>query len=233
MTSILNHFLELFFPRLCICCDTRLVKGEEYMCLGCLYKLPKTDHLEKIEKNKDSELEELFAGRFPFCHIAAFGYFVKGGYIQKIIHEIKYKNNPEFGFFIGVLCGKEMRKFNRFTDIDLIVPVPLHKSRLKKRGYNQSLLIAKGISSILGKQISEGNLIRKIDNPTQTKNLRFERWKNTEGIFDILDSSIFENKHILLIDDVITTGSTIETCAKLILQCHNSSISIYSAGFST
>jgi len=232
MTNILNHFFELFFPKVCICCDNRLVAGEKHLCFDCLYRLPKTDHLSKIHRNIDNKLEEFFAGRFPFVHIAAFGYFVKGGYIQKIIHEIKYRNNPEFGLFMGQLCGKEMCRYSGFADVDLIVPIPLHRNRLRKRGYNQSLLIAQGISTRIAKPVNSENLVRKIDNPTQTKNLRFERWKNTEGIFGIMDLSVFENKHILLIDDVITTGSTIETCAKLLLQCKNTRISIYAVGFS-
>ncbi len=224
--NILTHFFELFFPEICICCNNRLVSGETHICISCISQLPKTDHLTR-ENNK---LEEFFAGRFPFTRIAAFAYFVKEGSIQKIIHEIKYRNNPKLALYIGNLCGKEISMTNAFNQIDYIVPIPLHKNRLKKRGYNQSLLISQGIARETGKPINDTNLIRKINNPSQTKNTRFERWKNTEGIFDIVDKSIFENKHILLIDDVVTTGSTLEVCAKLILKCQGASISIYTVG---
>ena len=227
--KILNSFLDLLFPRLCICCDSLLIGEEEFLCLGCLCNLPKTDHLKKPE----NKLEEFFAGRFSFIRIASFAYFVKGGSIQKIVHEFKYRNNPKLGITIGKLCGKEIMKYSAFDDIDYIVPIPLHKKRLKTRGYNQSLMIATGISEETNKPICGDNLIRVIDNPSQTKNSRFSRWKNTEGIFAIRDNELFEGKHILLIDDVITTGSTLEVCAKLILECTNAKISIYALGCSS
>lgn len=228
MMSILNYFLDLFYPKLCICCGNRLIVEEQFICLHCMYNLPKTNHLSS-ECNK---LEDFFAGRFPFVKISAFAYFVKGGSIQKIVHEIKYKNNPKLGIYIGKLCGKDIIKDSNFENIDYIVPIPLHKERLRKRGYNQSLMIAKGISEVTRKPINSDNLIRIIDNPSQTKNSRFSRWKNAEGIFEIKDKSIFENKHILLIDDVITTGSTVEVCSKLTLKCVNTKISIYALGCS-
>jgi len=226
MKTIRNNLLELFFPQLCVCCNNRLSTSENYICLKCINSLPKTDHL-RYENNK---LEEFFSGRFPFERIASFAYFVKGGSIQKIIHEFKYKDSPQLASLIGCFCGKEIAKHNAFSDIDLIVPVPLHTNRLKKRKYNQSLLIAESISAEMGKPVDSVNLIRKIDNPSQTKNSRFERWKNTDGIFGIKDESAFQNKHILLIDDVVTTGSTLEVCAKLILGCGGSKISIYTVG---
>ncbi len=229
MKNILTHFSELFFPRLCVCCKNRLVSSEEYICITCLSKLPVTDHLGMAH----NRLEEFFAGRFPYGRIAAFTFFVKEGSVQKIIHEFKYRNNPGLGTYIGTLCGKEILKHKAFEDVDLIVPVPLHPARLKERGYNQSLMIANGISRIIGKPVNSDSLIRKINNPSQTKNNRFERWKNTEGIFALTGKSAFENKHILLIDDVVTTGSTLEVCAKLILECENSRISIYTVGAAT
>lgn len=226
MKNVLSHLSELFFPRLCVCCGNRLMPEERHICILCLDKLPKTNHLAVVY----NQLEDFFAGRFPFVRIASFALFVKGGSVQKIIHEFKYRSNAELGVYIGTLCGHEMIKHNAFGDVDLIVPVPLHTSRLKKRGYNQSLMLAEGISNIIGKPVNSENLIRKIDNPSQTKNSRFERWKNTEGIFAVADKSVFENKHILLVDDVVTTGSTIEVCSKLILRCENSRISIYTVG---
>ncbi|PXV62812.1 ComF family protein [Dysgonomonas alginatilytica] len=225
--TILNHFFELFFPRLCVCCGERLVNSEKFICLNCLYKLPKTNHLA----NPDNKLEVFFAGRFPFVRIASFAYFVKGGSIQKIIHEIKYKNNSRLAIYIGEICGKEIAKSNYFDDVDFIVPIPLHRNRLKSRGYNQAMMLANGISSKINIPVNAENLIRIIDNPSQTKNSRFERWKNTEGIFGIKDKNQFKDKHILLIDDVVTTGSTLEACAKLIVSCPEARISIFTVGF--
>lgn len=224
--SILTHFIELFFPRLCICCQNRLIQGEEHICLSCLSNLPQTDHLS----DTDNKLEDFFAGRFPFGRIASFAYFSKGGSIQKLVHELKYKNNPDLGIYIGRLCGKQILKHNAFSDIDYIVPIPLHKNRIKKRGYNQSFMIAKGISQIIKKPVNTEHLIREIDNPSQTKNSRFERWENTKGIFRVTNNIAFENSHVLLIDDIITTGSTLEVCAKEILKCDNAKVSIYTVG---
>ncbi len=224
--TILNHFFELFFPRLCVCCENRLVDSEKSICINCLHQLPTTNHL----MSADNKLEEFFAGRFPFVRIASFAYFVKGGSIQKIIHEIKYRHNPLLATYIGEICGKGILKSGFFGAVDYIVPIPLHKKRLKQRGYNQALMIAKGISNKTGFEVNEDNLIRIINNPSQTKNSKFERWKNTEGIFDIRNKSLFEGKHILLVDDVVTTGSTIEVCAKLILSCPNAKISIFTVG---
>lgn len=224
--TILNYFFELFFPRLCVCCEDRLIDHEKSICLNCLHKLPTTNHLT----TPDNKLEVFFAGRFPFVRIASFAYFAKGGSIQKIVHEIKYKNNPQLAFYIGELCGKEILKSEFFGEIDYIVPIPLHRKRLKQRGYNQALMIAKGISHKTGFVVSEDNLIRIINNPSQTKSSRFERWKNTEGIFEIKDKKLFQGKHILLVDDVITTGSTIEVCAKIILLCPEAKISIFTVG---
>lgn len=228
MNTIWNSFLELFFPRLCVSCKHLLIEQEKHLCLNCLIDIPKTNHL----REENNQLEVFFSGRFSFVDMASFAYYVKGGVLQKIIHQIKYKGNYNLAIMMGELCGKELSKnaSNKFADIDYLVPVPLHPERLKERGYNQSLLLAEGISDQTGMEINDGNLIRIINNPSQTKNSRFERWQNTEGIFDIKNKTIYKNKHILLIDDVVTTGSTLEICAKLLLSCKNCRVSIYTLG---
>lgn len=224
MTNILKSFSELFFPRLCICCDKRLWEGELFICPSCKLDIPKT------EQFGSKSLENIFAGHFPFSEVSAFAYFSKKGVIQRIIHEIKYKNNPELAIYIGKLCGRDILDKKLFTEIDVIIPVPLHKDRLKKRGYNQSLLIAKGISEIIGVPIDTTSLIRQINNTSQTKKNRSERWENSEDIFSVTNKTLLANKHILLIDDIITTGATIEVCSKQLLKCENSKLSIYSVG---
>lgn len=227
--NLLNSLIELFFPRLCVCCEERLSSGEQFICFACMANLPKTDHLKRDYNN----LEDFFAGRFPFTRIAAFAYFTKGGSVQKIIHELKYRDRPQLGRFVGELCARELVNSPFLDGVDYIVPIPLHKNRLRKRGYNQTLLIAEGIASHTNIPVVDNNLVRIINNPSQTKSSRFERWKNSEGIFGIENPLLFENKHILLIDDVVTTGSTLEVCAKLILACPNSKISIYAIGVTT
>lgn len=226
MKNIIHNFLSLFFPELCVVCNERLSEGEEHICTECLILLPKTNfHLQP-----DNRLEQFFAGRIPFRHIAAFAYFVKGGSIQHIIHELKYNRNPQLGRLAGELCGENLKGSDFISPIDLLVPVPLHPKRLRERGYNQSLEICKGISSVLQIPIEENALIRTINNQSQTKNARFDRWKNVENIFSVIDEKVFQEKHILLIDDVITTGSTLESCAKEILKCKDSRVSIYALG---
>lgn len=226
MKNIFHSFLNLFFPDLCVVCNDRLTEGEQHICTDCLILLPRTNfHLQP-----DNRLEQFFAGRIPFQHIAAYAYFVKGGSIQSIIHELKYKRNPQIGTYIGQLCGENLRGSSFIADVDILVPVPLHPKREKERGYNQSLEICKGISEVTSIPIDSNTLIRKVNNKSQTKNSRFDRWKNVEDIFSITDSTAFQNKHILLVDDVITTGSTLEFCAKEILKCDGARISIYAVG---
>lgn len=224
--SLFRDFLELFYPSLCISCQQRLVEQETFLCTDCLYSLPQTNHV----KNKTNQLSKMFYGRLPLESIGAFAYFSKGNCIQKIIHEIKYKQNKKLGFYIGKLCGNELYNSRFIEGIDCIVPVPLHPNRLKSRGYNQSLLIAAAISQKTGIPIIENNLVRIIDNTTQTNKSKAERWYNATNIFTVKNKAVFENKHILLIDDVITTGSTIEVCAKKIISCKNTKISIYCFG---
>ena len=147
--------------------------------------------------------------------------------MQSIVHELKYKQNPQLGHYLGRLCGENIKGSNFVRDIDLLVPVPLHPKRERQRGYNQSMEICKGISAVTGIPIDYATLRRVVDNKTQTKNSRFDRWKNVEDIFLLANAEAFAGKHILLVDDVITTGSTIESCAKEILKSVDSRISIY------
>lgn len=226
MKNLFHDFLSIFFPELCVVCKERLNEGEQHICTDCFLLLPKTNfHLQP-----DNRLEQFFAGRIPFERIGAYAYFVKGGSIQNIIHELKYNRNPEIGYFIGKLCGDNIKGSEFLSSIDLLVPVPLHPKRQKRRGYNQSLEICKGISEITGIPIDDRTLVRTVNNSSQTKNSRFDRWKNVEDIFSITDKTAFCNKHILLVDDVITTGSTLESCAKEILKCEGSKISVFAVG---
>lgn len=226
MKNIIHNFLSLFFPDLCVVCKDRLSEGEAHICSNCLILLPKTNfHLQP-----DNRLEQFFAGRVPFERIAAYAYFLKGGSIQNIVHELKYNRNPEIGNFIGKLCGENIKDSDFASSIDLLIPVPLHPKREKQREYNQSLEICKGISEITQIPVDSSTLIRTVNNQSQTKNSRFDRWKNVEDIFTLTNIESFQNKHILLVDDVITTGSTLESCAKEILKSEGVKISIFAVG---
>lgn len=226
MKNIFHSFLGLFFPDLCVVCRDRLIDAEQHICTDCLLLLPKTNfHLQP-----DNRLEQLFAGRIPFERAAAFAYFIKGGSLQQIIHELKYKQNPDIGYFMGKLSGDNIKGSDFISSVDLLVPVPLHPKRQRERGYNQSLKICEGLSVITGIPVDTETLVRTVNNPSQTKNSRFDRWTNVEDIFSLADRDTFGNKHILLVDDVITTGSTIESCAKEILKSDESKISIFAIG---
>lgn len=225
--KIFEHILDLFFPECCLVCTQRLMKHEEYLCAKCLGEFPFTNQID----TKDNKLENIFAGRFPFKRIASLAYFSKEGFLQPIIHELKYRNRSELGVYLGEMLGTKLMDSNFINDVDILVPVPIHRKRLEERGYNQSLEIIKGIVKNIPLPYNANNLIRLVNNPSQTGLTKSERWDNVENIFEIIDPSIFEDKHILLVDDVITTGSTLESCAKKILSCcPNSRISIVSIG---
>ncbi|MDD2244631.1 MAG: ComF family protein [Dysgonamonadaceae bacterium] len=224
--SILHDFLHLFFPDCCCVCGNKLNVSENGICLECLYKLPKTNNF-KIPGNK---AEELMAGRFPFQRIASFCVYTKDGILQKLVHQFKYNNRKEIAIMLGRLFANDILGSEFISSIDLIVPVPLHPKRLKIRGYNQSELIARGMSEVTEISVSSSNLIRSIYNPTQTKRSRTQRWENVKDIFELRNINEFANKHVLLVDDVITTGSTIEACSIPILKCNNVKISIATLG---
>lgn len=230
MKTIFDNLLDFFFPDYCPSCRNRLTEYESSVCLDCLSKIPQTNY----HKEKDNKLEEFFAGRIPFERVAAFAYFVKGGTLQPLIHELKYKNNPELGVFLGKLCGDSLFDSDFIKNIDYIVPIPLHAKRQKERGYNQAWELAKGISGRTGINLNESVVVRSVNNPSQAKSeSREARWANVENAFSLTNTTLFENKHILLVDDVLTTGSTIEACARELLKIKGIRISIYTLGVAT
>jgi ComF family protein len=148
-----------------------------------------------------------------------------------MIHQLKYKNNREIGYFLGELFGLKLMQSSLFEDVDYIVPVPLHRKKLRKRGYNQSEVIATGIGKTFGKELNTNNLFRKEHTSTQTRKSRFARWENVSGIFDIRNPEVFSEKHILLIDDVITTGSTLEACAASLKKADGIKLSLVALAY--
>ncbi len=219
----LKDFLNLFYPDLCIVCNEHLLFQEEYICTKCLYNLPKT----KFHLDKDNPVAQLFWGRVKIENASAFYYYTKGSKYQKMIHKFKYHGLKEIGFVLGKALGNEIKNSD-FSDIDIIIPVPLHPKKLRKRGYNQSDWIAMGLGETMNKIVDCKNLYRNIHTSTQTNKSRFERWKNVENIFKLKEKNQLINKHILLVDDVVTTGSTLEACANAILEVPNTKVSIAS-----
>ncbi len=220
--NVFTDFLNLFYPKTCEACGNILLKNENFLCTRCLAELPYTNY----HKTADNPIEKLFWGRiFIFSATALFKFHKKSRY-QKLIHKLKYKGKKEIGFFLGQLFAYEIKNAPKFNDLDFVIPVPLHPKRYKERGYNQAEWIAMGICDVLNTKLSADNLYRKVATQTQTKKTRLERWKNVNSIFDLKNTDEFKNKHILLVDDVITTGSTLESCAETLQKAENIKISI-------
>lgn len=224
--TLLNELANLFYPDVCVVCGNELLEKEVCVCLKCLSELPKTyDYLQK-----ENALEKLMAARIPFERIASYCIYSKGGMLPPLIHHLKYYGKQEIGKLLGRLFALDLLGSEFLEPIDLIVPVPLHPKREKSRGYNQAEMIARGLSEVTSLPVSSNNLIRVIFNPTQTKRTKTQRWENVKGIFDMANASFFDNRHLLLVDDVITTGSTIEACGIALRKCNGTKISIAALG---
>ena len=224
-----NYLLSLFYPEECVVCKNILIEGEEFLCLHCLHQLPRTNHHLCPENAASKNL----IGKVIFKTVTTYLFYSKGGLSQSLIAEIKYKGNRRFGIWIGAYLASDIKSSGFFDDIDLLVPIPLHKKKLRKRGFNQAEIIAQGISDTTGIPIDMNGLQRAIANPTQTKKGSFERWLNTKDIFIVKDAECFKNKRILLIDDVFTTGSTIEAAIDVInKECENIEVSVLALALS-
>ncbi len=215
-------FVSLIFPELCQACAKSLYRNEELVCADCLYHLPYTDfHLQP-----DNAVAQQFWGRVPLEAAAAMLYFSKGSRVQNLMHQLKYKNKPEVGVYLGKLAGKRLLENPIFSSADLIIPVPLHKQKLLKRGYNQSLSFAEGLSEKLSIPVSIDNLIRTTGTESQTKKSRTSRYENMKEVFSVKDPQQLIGKHILLVDDIITTGATLEACCNVLREIPDVKISI-------
>lgn len=223
MKQLISDFLHLIYPNVCLVCHENLLAKESFVCFTCLSRLAYTSyHLQK-----DNPIEQRFWGKFPIERATSLFFFQKETPSQLLLHHLKYKGDKEIGEVLGRMLGEALKASPDF-EVDMIVPVPLHPKKLQKRGYNQSEWIAKGIAAALQKPMDTVHLTREIENPTQTKKGVYERWENASGIFAITDVHAFEGKHLLLVDDVITTGATIEACANALMESPNIKISVAS-----
>ncbi|WP_372774409.1 ComF family protein [Mangrovibacterium sp.] len=212
ITHSFQQFVELIFPRNCVVCGQKLIQHEEFLCLQCLLHLPRTNH----HAVRENPMEQLFYGRVSVDRACAFFEFKKGSEYQNILHELKYRGQKELGSYMGKRFGMSLKKDNDLQSADYICPVPLHPKKERKRGYNQSFHIALGLSESLGIPLDNTNLIRATHTSTQTRKSRWERWQNVDGIFCLRDPTKFADKHLILVDDVVTTGATLEACATTI-----------------
>ena len=218
----LEDLIALFYPRLCAGCNSSLVKGEDVLCLNCLADLPRTNyHLQG-----ENPVFQQFTGRARIELATSFCRFDKGGRLQHLLHQLKYKGNREVGHKMGLIFGVDLNQSTRYCTIDAIIPVPLHPKKEKKRGFNQSAEICKGLSQAMARPLILGNLIREVHTDSQTRKGRFERWENVSGIFSVKDGASLMDKHLLLVDDVVTTGATLEACCIPLLKIAGVRVSI-------
>ena len=202
----LHGFLDLFYPRFCPVCDTPLKVAEDHICLACYHTLPQTDY----HKMRNNPMEKTFYGRLPLEKAAAFMTFTKGGKAQKLIHAVKYKGNWEVGRYLGFQFGMRMLESGFCEDMDALIPVPLHPKKEKKRGYNQAEAFGKGISEATGLPMLTDVVKRRTASDTQTRKGRYDRWLNVNQIFSFNQAYALSDQHLLLFDDVLTTGATLE-----------------------
>lgn len=222
LTAYFEDFFSLVFPEVCQSCGNGLYKHEKLICTACTIDLPVTN----FHTFKDNEVEKLFWGRVNFEFASAFLYFHRGNKVQQLMHQFKYKGKKEVGQVLGSMYGQTLANMDCWNTDCILIPVPLHPKKLHKRGYNQSEWIAKGLSDSLQIEYRNDILIRTVESSTQTKKNRFERWENVSSIFSVLHASDITNKHIILVDDVVTTGATIEACAATLLAAAPCKISL-------
>lgn len=228
LKRFLGDLLSLLFPNLCCGCGTHLNQGEEQLCITCIYRLPYTDH----HFHADNIAARQLWGRLPCNAVMSLLYFGKGSRTQNIIHSLKYKGRHDLGIKLGNMIAEKLLMNPVYSDIDQIIPVPLHRSKTLKRGYNQSLCVAEGISAVLQIPVNVSSLLRSKRTGTQTKKSRYNRFENMQQVFSIVNSEAIHGKHILLVDDVMTTGATLEACGMALFEGKINKLSIATIAFS-
>ncbi len=212
--SYLSDFSHLIFPHNCEGCGTDVLNDEQLLCAECLHQLPETNFIDVL----GNPVEKIFYGRLNIAHAAAGYYFSKESLVQHLIHQLKYKNNKEVGEYLGKLLGYKLQASTQFKEVDVLVPLPLNPKREFKRGYNQAAAICEGIAAIWNKPIVKNIVMRSVFTETQTQQSRIHRLQNMQGVFAVENEAALAGKHILLVDDIVTTGATLEACGSVILQ---------------
>jgi ComF family protein len=224
MKLLLNDFVNLFYPRLCLLCKNPLIENEQQICLDCLHELPRVP----CHAHKNDSVSALFAGFPQISEATAFLFFEKDGITQKLIHSFKYYQNKALAEYLGRIAAIELKANGFYAAVDTLIPVPLHRKKEKRRGYNQSEYIANGIAAIYGCKTDNTSIIRVTDTESQTRKPVYERFANVEKIFRLTDTAQLSGKHVLLVDDVLTTGATLLACMDTLSEIPGMNISVFS-----
>jgi ComF family protein len=227
--NIKESLLHYLFPHVCEGCGTDVLQSDHLLCLKCLASLPKTD----FHFHANNPVEKIFWGRLPVTAATALCYFSKESLMQHLMHQLKYRGNKEVGLYLGMLMGFALNDSNRFRYVDALVPLPLFPSKERKRGYNQAAVLCEGIAEAMQKPVLNNVVVRTLHTESQTKKNRIERWLNMEGRFDVTKPDLIEGKHLLLVDDVVTTGATLEACGSALLQVPDVKVSLATLCFSS
>nr|WP_298508763.1 phosphoribosyltransferase family protein [uncultured Kordia sp.] len=219
---MLNNILSSFFPTTCLACSDKLMHQEQHICTKCLHNLPFTE----FHKHTENPVIHTFYGRVQIENATALLHYKKNGIVQQLIHQLKYKGRQEIGDFLGKMLGERLTQETAYTDIDYIIPVPLHKKRLRTRGYNQVTTFGKQLAMHLDAEYAADILIKVNNIKTQAFKKRAARWLTAQHSFEVTDITKLAGKHILLVDDIITTGATLEACALALQKIPNIKISV-------
>lgn len=224
LSNIVNDINSILAPVVCFGCNAHLIRGEQHICTVCRNNLPLTDYTYAVE----NAVDRVFYGRIAIKKASSFLFFTENSIVQQLIHHLKYKNQEQIGAFLGDWYGQILKENNFLTTIDVVIPVPLHRKKLKKRGYNQVDLFAKKLAHHINAKYISNILVKTANTKTQTKKSRISRLQNNKELYTLSDSDFLKNKNILLVDDIITSGATIEMCAKALLKAEGVKIYITS-----
>ncbi len=229
LKEIKISFFHILFPHICNGCGSDILNEESMLCMRCISEMPETN----FQNHANNPVEKIFWGRLPLASATAQYYFTKESLIQRLMHQLKYKGNRELGKQLGRLMGNDLQQTHRFNKIDALIPLPLFPAKEKRRGYNQATILCEGIAEAMNVQVLRDVIIRIQHTETQTKKGRMERWQNMEGKFELISSEKIQNKHVLLVDDVVTTGATLEACGQELIKAANIKLSIATLCFAS
>lgn len=221
-SEIKESILHLLFPHVCAGCGSDVLDTNNTLCIKCIETLPETN----FEKHANNPVEKLFWGRISVAAATAQYYFTKESLLQTLMHQFKYKGNKDLGLQLGTLMGDQIVNSSLYKTVDALIPLPLFEKKERRRGYNQAEVLCNGMASIMKVPVWNSVIKRPQHTDTQTRKGRVERWQNMEGKFMLTNPNIVKDKHILLVDDVVTTGATLEACASELLKVDGLTISI-------